>query len=89
MARTAQAPDRLADLFSALAASRLAPKRMTFVHADSSVPPSMVLLESVKDGSTGLRVTPPLLLYRDGPDIIPRTYSAEAETVYSTCRLQY
>ena len=36
---------------------------MTFVHADASAEPCMVLTEAVKGGAPALRVSPPLLLY--------------------------
>ena len=43
-------PERLADLFAALRASGLEPKRMKLVS------PKLVLLESVKQGRPGLHI---------------------------------
>ena len=81
-------PDRLSDLFRALAESSLEPKRMTFVSADNATPPSMVLLECIKGGATGLNVTPPLILYRDRANgASPRQMTDEALRVYDTCTL--
>ena len=57
--------DRLIDLIDALRASKLEPKRMTFVHANSEKEPSMVLIEAKKGGKCGLKVTRPLILYKD------------------------
>lgn len=58
-------PDRLVDLIAALRKSRLEPKRITFVHADSESEPSMVLTVAKKGGRSGARVTPPLIIYKD------------------------
>ena len=73
-------PDRLIDLIAALRESRLEPKRMTFVHADVATAPSMVLLEAVLGGKSGLRVTPPLFIYRDS-ESRPRVYSEEMQEI--------
>ncbi len=80
-------PDRLADLMSALRNSRLEPKRMTFVQSDAASPPSIVLVESRLGGSPSLDITPPLIIYRDGPDVRPRVYTDRAAAVYNTCLL--
>ena len=58
--------DRLAELFSAMRASGLEPKRMTFVHADTATPPSVVLVEGKRGAKAGLRVTSPLIIYKEG-----------------------
>jgi tRNA1(Val) A37 N6-methylase TrmN6 len=58
-------PDRLIDLTSAMRSSGLEPKRMTFVHANESSEPSMVLIEAKKGGKCGLKLTKPLLIYKN------------------------
>lgn len=79
-------PERLNDLFAALRANRLEPKRMVFVHADMCAPPCMVLTEAVKDAAPSLCVLPPLFLYRlqekpgDRQEMTP-----EATSVYQSC----
>ena len=55
--------DRLSELMSAMNKSSLEPKRMTFVHADVTSQPSMVLIEARKGGKCGLKVTKPLVIY--------------------------
>ena len=80
-------PDRLADLMAGLREARLAPKRMTFVSADTETAPSMVLIESRKGGAEGLNVTPPLILYRSTADGSPREMTDRAKAVYDTCAL--
>ena len=79
-------PDRLTDLIYELRAARLEPKRMTFVHADETAEPCMVLVESVKGGASTVRVTPPLFLYearREGEK--SRTLTSAARMIYDNC----
>lgn len=83
-------PDRLSELMSALQEASLEPKRMTFVHADASSEPCMVLTEAVKGAAPSLRVSPPLLLYlphQTGEK--RRTLTKEAQAVYDECKLFY
>lgn len=57
--------DRLIDLIDAMRRAKLEPKRMTFVHANAESSPSMVLIEAKKGGRCGLKVSRPLLIYKD------------------------
>ena len=77
-------PERLRELFSAMAEHRLEPKRMTMVHADAAHEPCAVLVEAVRDGAPDLRVTPPLILYEPTP-CSPRKLTAEAREIYESC----
>lgn len=62
-------PERLTELLLACHAAGIAPKRLCFVSARTSLAPSMVLLEARRGGKTdGLFVTPPLILSEDGAD---------------------
>ena len=58
-------PDRAADIIFALKAARLEPKRMTFVHADAVSEPSMMLIEAKLGAKSGMKVTRPLIIYKD------------------------
>lgn len=78
--------ERLCDLYAALRANRLEPKRTVFVHSDSSSPPCMVLTEAVKDASPSLRVLPPLFLYQplqSGQG--SRVLTEDAQRIYDGC----
>jgi len=44
----------------------LEPKRMTLVYADAHSEPSMMLVEGKNGGKSGLIVTKPLIIYKDG-----------------------
>lgn len=76
-------PDRLADLIDACRQNKLEPKRATLVHPDTASPPSLVLLEAKKAGAPSLRITPPLVIYKDGT----REYSEQMRRVYDTGNL--
>ncbi len=58
-------PDRLSDLFAAMRAATVEPKRMTLVFADTHSEPSVVLVEGRMGGGVGLSLTRPLVLYTD------------------------
>ena len=58
-------PDRLEDLLVSMRICSIEPKRMTFIHADADMPPSIVLIEGKRGASASMRVTPPLILYKD------------------------
>lgn len=53
-------PERLCDLFCALRANDMEPKRMCFVQS-RDLPPSAVLVEAYKQGKPGLTILPPVL----------------------------
>lgn len=59
-------PDRLMDLVCAMRDVGLEPKRMTFVHARAELAPCLVLCEAKKGASSGVYVTPPLIMYESG-----------------------
>lgn len=79
-------PDRLCDLLVALRGAALEPKVMTLVHADSRTDPSMVLIEAKKGGRCSLKVTRPLMIYREGEK--GQIMSADAELIYDTCSFE-
>lgn len=58
--------ERVDALLADCAASRLAPKRLRFVHSRPHDPARLVLAECVKNGGPGLTVEPPLVLYGSG-----------------------
>ena len=77
-------PDRLADLFSAMRENRLEPKEMTFVHADTEAPPSIVLVCATLGGAPSLKVTPPLILHESFTGESSRGLTARAHKIYDT-----
>ncbi len=83
-------PDRLSELFKALAENRLEPKRMTLVSADSKTPPSIVLVEAKKGAAPGMILTQNLLLHSsDGDKSGGRVLSGDAEKIYESCSFEH
>lgn len=75
-------PDRLTDLICALRANELEPKEMTFVHANTSSAPSMVLVRSKKGASSSVIIGEPLFLNRDENNSL---LTERAQKIYESC----
>lgn len=58
-------PHRLIDIISYMRSYKLEPKRMRFIHPKPGKPPTMVLIEAIRNGGPELRVEPPLMVYDD------------------------
>jgi tRNA1Val (adenine37-N6)-methyltransferase len=70
-------PERILELVDVLRLYRLEPKRIRFVHNDVGSVSKIVLVESVKEGSPGLKIEKPLVIYeRDG------SYTDELKKLY-------
>jgi tRNA1(Val) A37 N6-methylase TrmN6 len=82
-------PDRLSELMAAMKSSSLEPKRMTFVHSDTASEPSMVLIEAKRGAAPSTKITPPLIMYRDGASVTPRVMSEVAQKIYDTCSFDF
>lgn len=80
-------PDRLVDLIAAMRSHKLEPKRMTFIQPDATAAASIVLIEAKSGASSSLKLTPPLIIYRDPPSVTPRVMTEQAEAVYAKCKL--
>lgn len=59
-------PARLVEIFAAMAANQLVPKRMRFVEPKEGKPANLVLIEAVQGGALGGLVTLPTLRVYDG-----------------------
>jgi tRNA1Val (adenine37-N6)-methyltransferase len=55
---------RAADLIFALRQARIEPKRLRMVHASEGAEASLLLAEGVKGGRAGVKILPPLIIYR-------------------------
>ena len=77
-------PERLSELFCAMTAHGLEPKRLRLVCKTPGAAPSLVLAEGRRGGKPGLTILPPLILQAaDGSDSpeIRRIYCVEKETL--------
>lgn len=77
-------PDRLEDIMCAMRDNKLEPKLAVFVCAHPKAEPSMVLIEAIKGGSSGMRVTRPLFLSDSLEDNINNIPSYDAKAIYDS-----
>ena len=77
-------PDRLTELISALRENSLEPKTLTFVHADESSAPSMLLLCAKKGAAPSLNISAPLILHSAKDKSGSRPLSERAQKIYDT-----
>lgn len=56
-------PFRLSEILNEMHLHKLEPKRIRFVHPFVSAEPTMILVEGLKDGSSGMVVEKPFILY--------------------------
>lgn len=65
-------PDRLAEILAQCQKSRLAPKRIRFIHPKADRDANILLLEVIKDGKPGgMKVVPPLVVSDDQDNYLP------------------
>jgi tRNA1Val (adenine37-N6)-methyltransferase len=74
--------DRAVDLLTAMRAAGIEPKRLRVVHPFAGAEASMILLEAVKGGRSGLDVLAPLIVY-DSTNV----YTAEVNAILAGPRL--
>ena len=82
-------PDRLSELMDAMHASKLEPKRMTFVHPDEFTSPSAVLIEAKKGAAPSMKLTAPLIIHKEkATDGGAREMTDRAKKIYDTCNFE-
>ena len=77
-------PDRMIDLISALRANNLEPKKITFIHPNSSTPPSLLLISAKLGGKSGLIIDKPVYIYKDGTT----EYTEQYSKIYELCSFE-
>lgn len=80
-------PERLADLIDWMRRFRIEPKRIQTVHSSAGLPPSLLLIEGLKDGGTEIRFLPPLTIYDEQGNYtasIKELYQKGKESSYGT-----
>jgi tRNA1Val (adenine37-N6)-methyltransferase len=70
---------RVAELIALLRERKLEPKQLRFVHPFKDKPASLVLIEAIKSGGTGLEILPPLLVHEEGGG-----YTTEMRDIYGS-----
>lgn len=71
-------PERLTEISLKMRENGLEIKRIRFVHSFIDTPAKMVLIEAIKGAKSGLKVMPPLIIYKD-----KKTYSDEIIKMYN------
>jgi tRNA1(Val) A37 N6-methylase TrmN6 len=59
---------RLIDLLAAMRQLKLEPKRLRMVHSFAAAEASLVLVEGVKMARSGVKILPPLIIFRQGKE---------------------
>lgn len=77
-------PDRLSDLIFALKSNNLEPKRITFIHANSHTPPSLLLISARLGGKSGLSVDKPFYIYENDST----SHTKEYRQLYESCSFE-
>lgn len=78
-------PDRITDLISALRKNKLEPKVIVFICGHVGLPPSLMLTEAIKGGSSGNKLPHILYLHNSASDREKNILSADAKKIYDTC----
>jgi tRNA1Val (adenine37-N6)-methyltransferase len=60
--------ERCVDLLAAMRQARIEPKKLRMVHSFGGAEASLVLVEGVKGGRSGIEITAPLTIYRHGKE---------------------
>jgi len=60
--------ERTVDLLVAMRQARLEPKRMRMVHSFAASAASLLLVEGIRAGRSGVEILPPLIIFRQGKE---------------------
>lgn len=77
-------PDRLCDLIFALKSNGLEPKRLTFIHPNTTSAPSLLLICAKLGAKSGLIIDEPIFIYKDGT----AEYTEKYASIYKNCNLE-
>jgi len=72
-------PERMTELFYAMRAAKIEPKKLCTVHPDMYSPPSLILVEGKKGAAPEIKVTKPLIMYTDSNH---REYTEDFAYIY-------
>jgi len=78
-------PERLIDLTNAMRRASIEPKKIVFIHPDTSKEPSLVLVEGKKGAAASLTVTRPLYVYKDGT----REFTDDMQRIYDEFSMKH
>ncbi len=70
--------ERMIDLLLAMRQCKIEPKKIVYVHSRRDTDAILTLVEGIKNGRPGLKIGPPLFIYKDDG-----TYTATIEAMFS------
>ena len=70
-------PERLTEILTGMHEMRIEPKKLCLVYPKAMREPNMLLIEGMRDGSQGMRITKPLIIYEEDG-----TYTAPVKAIY-------
>ena len=78
-------PDRMTDLICALRNNNLEPKKITFIYPNSTTPPCLLLVSAKLVGKSGITVTEPVHIYKEGT----QEYTEKFAKIYEDCSMEF
>lgn len=85
---TVYRPDRGCELIHAMKENSLEPKRIIYVYPDITKPPSLMLTEAKKGAAPSVKISRPLVIYRDTSKE-KRCYTEDMDRLYSEFTLDF
>jgi tRNA1Val (adenine37-N6)-methyltransferase len=70
--------ERITDVISQMRVSGIEPKWVRMIHSGKNTNAKLILIEGKKGGNPGLKIGPPLIIYRENG-----TYSDEVEKMFN------
>ena len=67
-------PNRLSDIIITLTKYNLEPKKIRFVHSYKTDEPFIILIESIKDAKSSVKILPPLIVYNNNGKFTEELY---------------
>ncbi len=86
---TVYRPDRCAELLHALKESSLEPKRIIYVYPDVASPPCLILTEAKKGAMPSVKISRPLIIYKNTENKLSREYTDDMNKVYEDFSLDF
>ena len=75
----------MADLVFALKSNGLEPKKVTFIYPNSTTPPCLLLISAKLGAKSGMTVTEPVFIYKDGTN----EYTERFSKIYENCSFEF
>ncbi len=78
--------ERLADLLTRMRGAGIEPKWLCMIHSGRKTSAKLMVMEGVKGGQPGMKIVPPLFIYREDGTYTPAVEKMFGAPVRKTCR---